>query len=240
MHVPQGHIAGSGRERLGAEGVLLDEMGGPLASPQAAAVNEGVGGQDVHRIGLEAGAEDLDQQPHPLGVGLGVLIGRRLHQVLGPHHPPLGHERQQGQPHVLPARHGQPQDAALVGPGRLGHQMHPPGRLEHGGHRAEAAGVVVVAGDHRHLRPGPDHVQQPPINHGLGVGRRAGRVEQVAGQDHQIDGALADQPNNLVDHRPMLISPAVAPDGLPHMPITGMQQPHHLTTSNRRRPRPQP
>ena len=44
MHMAQSHIAGGGRERLGAEGVVLDEMHGPLAAPQPTAVNEGVGG----------------------------------------------------------------------------------------------------------------------------------------------------------------------------------------------------
>ena len=102
--------------------------------------------------------------------------------------------------------------------------MDPPGRLEHRGHGPKPAGVVVVAGDHRHLRPGPGHVQQPPVHHGLGLRRRVGRVEQVAGHYHQIDGALADQPHDLVDHRLMLVGPAVAANGLAHMPITGVQQ----------------
>lgn len=92
----KGHVARADREGLSAEGVVVYEVCGPLTAAQLAAMHEGMGHEDVDRAWLEAFGQCVDDQPHPLGVGLSVLVGLRVHEILGPHDAPLRDERQHG------------------------------------------------------------------------------------------------------------------------------------------------
>ena len=128
VEVAERAVADRRGERLGRDGVLVDEVGRPFPTARLGAEHERVGGQHVDRVLVEAGAERLDEQAQPIAVALGVLERLGVHQVGGPHDAPLGHERQHGHPHRRAVAGRQVEHPAVVGSGRLGHQLTSPSR----------------------------------------------------------------------------------------------------------------
>jgi hypothetical protein len=168
----------------------------------------------VHGVLGEPRSEPAEQDPDRLAVGGGVLRRGAADQVRGADRVPVGQERQRRHPHRLPGGAGRECDQAVAD---RAHRVYRasradraeradradraeqvyPGDLHQGTVGVEGTGVVVVARDGDHLGPGGAQRQQGADDRCLGLGRRCGRLIQVARHQHGIDVVLAGDIDDL-------------------------------------------
>jgi hypothetical protein len=76
--------------------------------------------------------------------------------------------------------------------------------------------------DARHTR----QLQQGPPDNGFGLRRRCGRIEEISGDNRQVDTVVGGQADNLVEDQTMLCRPVVPADSPTNMPIGCMENFH--------------
>ena len=80
--------------------------------------------------------------------------------------------------------------------------------------------AITTTGRHRTQR------QEGPRDHRLGFGRRRRRLVEVAGHDDQVDGLGRRDLGDLREHADVLGEPGLTADGLAHVPVGRVQDPH--------------
>jgi len=83
----------------------------------------------------------------------------------------------------------------------------------------------VVPGDDHHRRH-LGQVEKAPPDDLLGGGCRSRRVEDIAGDHHELDLGSGGNRHQLGQNRPVLFRPVPAPDPSPDMPIGGVENLH--------------
>ena len=84
---------------------------------------------------------------------------------------------------------------------------------------------MVAADAHDSGAGGAQREQRVPHD-ALRVGERRGRLEQVAGDEHDVDGFAACDLDDLGEHRAVLVETRVAAQRLADVPVGGVQDPH--------------
>ena len=198
-----------------------------LAAAEDAAVDHGVREENVHRRRRRRrGTEMLDDPRRPFGVIALVLRGLLAHEVVGLHDVALGEKREKpdgGGAHfrlecedpALGGASGLRQDADVGEP----HQ-----RLD----GFEPPRVVVVSGDHHDPLARAGEVEERAIDDLLGLGPGGGAVEEVAGDENDVHLALAGDVRDLREHLPVLLGAALSSEGLPDVPVAGVEKAHPL------------
>ena len=97
-------------------------------------------------------------------------------------------------------------------------------------HRPQAGRVVVVAGNHDHRRD-LGKVEKRPVDDLFGCRRRGGRVEDVAGDEDEVDLLVAGDGGDLRQDLAMLVVTGTTADRPAHMPIGGMEKFQLVLTS---------
>ena len=228
---PSANVPRRRRERRGEDGVLLDQVGGPLAAAGGATVDERMGDEHVDPVAGERCAQCPDQLVHPLRVRLGLFERGRRHQLLGADDATLRHERDEGDVDRRPVAGDEAVHAAVVRAAQLAGDRDAAAGEQRGEH-AQRPGVVVVAGDDHDLGAPGGEAQQRVVHQALGLGRRRGGVEQVAGDDDEIHVVRGGDADDLVEHGAVLDGPAGAAQRLADVPVPGVQQAHHTSPSN--------
>ena len=169
--------------------------------------------------------ERRDQQPHALGVEAGGLRGVELEHLLGADREALRHERQQHDGRPLACGRREIDDAAQLRARGVAEQRDA-GRVEHGRPRVERVLVVVVAADRDDARAGRPQREQRVPDDALRVGRRRGRLEEVAGDEHQVDAFLGRDARDLGEHGAVLVEAGRAAQRLADVPVGGVEDLH--------------
>ena len=86
--------------------------------------------------------------------------------------------------------------------------------------------VVVVPGDHNDLGAGIAKIENRAPNQALGVRGRGGRLEEIAGDEHEVDGLLSGDRGDLGEHLSLLLEAMDALEYLADMPVAGVQELH--------------
>jgi hypothetical protein len=84
----------------------------------------------------------------------------------------------------------------------------------------------VIAGHGHDLRAGRPQIEQCSPDEALGIRRRRRGVEQVAHDQHHVDGLGARHRDDLGQHAALLIETALSAQRLADMPVGGVEEPH--------------
>ena len=85
---------------------------------------------------------------------------------------------------------------------------------------------MVVVARHDDDRGDLRQLQEGAVDEPLGGGRRAGGVEEVAGDQHQVDALGGRGPGDLGQDFFLFAVAAAAPDGAPDVPVGGVEDLH--------------
>ena len=90
----------------------------------------------------------------------------------------------------------------------------------------ESRGRVMIAARHDDDRAGFPQLPQHRRQHGVIVGGRRRRVEDVPGDRDDIDPAVADDLHERLERHPQVVDGRVTVKGAPDVPVGGMQDLH--------------
>ena len=101
-----------------------------------------------------------------------------------------------------------------------------PAPAKTGAQRVEPLGRVVVAGhDHDVGAGGPQRQERRP-GQPLGLRPRCRRLEDVAGDEHRVDGLALGERHDLGQHLALLAEALDALQHLPDVPVGGVEELH--------------
>ncbi len=225
MQVAERDVVRARREVRSFDAVLEDRVGIAFAAAELAAAHEPVQREEVHGVGPERVAQGGDEPPHAFGVETRRGGRVEFEELLGAHRESLRHERHEHEHDRRAVTGGEFDDAAVLRTGRVA-EHGDAGRGEQRGPRVERGLVVVVAGDRDDLGARRAQREQRIPDHPLGVGERCRRLEQVAGDEHEVDGLGRRDARDLREHGPVLVEAGFAAQRLADVPVGGVQNLH--------------
>ncbi len=120
---------------------------------------------------------------------------------------------------------GQLDDAALVRQHRLADDVDAEA-AEHRGVGVHALGVVVVAGDDDGRDAGADELADEVEKDSLGLRRRHGGVEDVAGHEHGVDALVFRDGEHLFERSDVFRIALLVTERLADVPVRRVQEAH--------------
>ena len=199
-------------------------MGLAFAAAERAARGVEVADDKVDGVAGEAGTEHADDLAQAGVVGLLLRGGPAVQQLFGGDHVALGQPGQQGDAGGLAADRDV-EHPAIVG-GRDGAGYVNAGQRSERADGAQPGGGVVISGDDDHLAIGARQPEQRVVHQPLGLRRRRGRVEQVTGDEDQLACLVLRDGDQLAEHRLRLAEARPTTQGLAHVPVGRMEDPH--------------
>jgi hypothetical protein len=200
-----------------------------FAAAHLAADDGEVPGEEVHGVGGEVVRERGDEAAQVVRV-VRLGAGRaELEQLGGAHGVPLGDERERGAAPGLAAL-GRAGDEVVGGLAERTAQVDARGvgPVPEG---FEGLAVVVVPGDDDDLGAGAAQGGQGREQEPLRLGRGRGGVEEVPGDDHEINCFCAGDVDHLLEDGALLVEARAALHGDADVPVGRVENPQGLLLS---------